>query len=62
MATLVAVGPVALENVDLAKIISVPLVSFVKKESMVVTLNEEDVTLTYNTSDLTYKGKVGLYN
>ena len=61
MATLIAVGPVALENVGLAKITSVPLVSFDKKVNMVVDVDGTDLELVYDSADLMYKGTLGIY-
>tara|TARA_Y100000389_G_C17471282_1_gene531358 strand:+ start:1608 stop:1838 length:231 start_codon:yes stop_codon:yes gene_type:complete len=59
--TLTAVSPVIIENIGLARTSSVDLVSFEKEDNMVVTLDETDLTLTYDTLDRNYKGTRGIY-
>jgi len=59
--TLQATGPVVIENISLAKIQSVPFVSFDKEVELVVEINEENVTMTYDTKDELYKATVGPY-
>ena len=50
-----------LENIGLAKATSCPLVSFVKKDNIVVTLDASNLTLTYNAAEMLYKGTRGVY-
>lgn len=57
MPTLVAIGPVVVENVNVAKLIEVPLVDFEKKKFMDITLNDAVVRMEYN-SDCYYKATV----
>lgn len=61
MPTLTAVSPVLVENIGLAKLTSCDLVSFVKKDNIVVTLDASNLTLTYDATDMLYKGTRGVY-
>ena len=54
MATLTAVGPVVIENMNVAKNIEVPLVSFEKYVAMVVEFDGAEVSLDFN-EDRLYK-------
>tara|TARA_B110000977_G_scaffold199118_1_gene285570 strand:+ start:1682 stop:1903 length:222 start_codon:yes stop_codon:yes gene_type:complete len=54
MATLTATGPVVIENMNVAKNIEVPLVSFEKGVAMVVELDGAQVSLDFN-QDSFYK-------
>ena len=58
MVTLVATGPVIVENVNVAKLIEVPLVGFEKKKFMDVTINEKTVRLEYFSDEFYYKATV----
>jgi|SaaInl5LU_22_DNA_1037371.scaffolds.fasta_scaffold00467_10 hypothetical protein len=54
MATLTAVGPVVVENANIAKNLELPLVSFEKYVAMVVEIDGEAVSLDFN-EDRMYK-------
>lgn len=54
MATLTAVGPVVVENMNLAKNIEAPLVSFEKNVTMVVEIDGTELSLAFN-EDRFYK-------
>jgi len=54
MPNLVACSPVHIHNVNKGHNKEVPLISFEKKSHMVVELYDTEVTMYYNTADLTY--------
>ena len=55
MATIEACSPVHVENVSTSKRIELPLVSYSKRNSIVVQMNKENVTLTFDTLTEHYK-------
>lgn len=61
MPTLTAVSPVLVDNIGLGNSTSCPLVSFVKKDNIVVTLDASNLTLTYDAAEMLYKGTRGAY-
>jgi hypothetical protein len=53
-----AVSPVLLDIVETGKTVSVPLVSFEKKDNMVVNYDGSDLTLVYNNDRKLYIGTI----
>lgn len=61
MPTLTAIGPVEVENYDLGKTLSLPLVSFDKKVQIIVDHGGSYLTLSYDELQNRYIGTNGTY-
>jgi len=61
MPTLTAIGPVEVENYDLAKQLELPLVTFEKKSKIIVEKDGSYLTLNYDVQQNCYIGTDGTY-